>query len=106
MSLKSIVNVVALSAIASTSLLPMATAAEARDGHRNAGQYQRHDGGNRHWKGNQRQQAYRTDGYRGYDRGHRRSHRGRNLAIGAFAAVLGLAIAAEASRSHGYDYDY
>lgn len=96
MSLKSIVNAVALGAIASASVLPMATAAEARDGR---GHYQRH-GGQGNWKGGNRQ-AWGYDN--GYHR-HRHSHRGRNVAIGAFAAVLGLAIAAEAARAHDDAY--
>ena len=36
-------------------------------------------------------------------RPHHRDHSGRNAAIGIFAAILGLAIASEASRANHYD---
>lgn len=96
MSLKSIVNAVALSAIAGTSLLPMATAAEARDGR---GYYERRGNVERGWRGHDRH-AWRH----GHSHYGRHDRRGRNVALGAFAAVLGLAIAAEAVRAHDDAY--
>jgi len=51
-------------------------------------------------KGGNRQAWGYNNGYHG----HHNSHRGRNVAIGAFAAVLGLAIAAEAARAHDDAY--
>lgn len=45
---------------------------------------------------------YRQDGDEGHQYRHR-DHTGRNVALGVFATVLGLAIAAESSRvGHGY----
>lgn len=99
MSLKSIVNMVALSAIASTSFLPLASTAEARDGHRPGGQFERHGSVKGGWDGSRRHAWGHDQGYRG-----RHSNRGRNVALGAFAAVLGLAIAAEAARAHDDGY--
>lgn len=101
MSLKKLVHAVAISTIAAGSLVPLASAANAGGGHRHGGYSQKYYSGkgDRHWNG-------RHDGWR-YGHNHRR-HRGRNLALGAFATILGIAIAAEAARAHDdryYDYD-
>lgn len=113
MSLKSLVNALMIGSIATASLLPMAGTAVARDGYRNDGyrghSVQRYNDGprvnrwgdvKRHdWNGGQ-EYAYRGYGGYGEHRGYRRhrDHTGRNVAIGAFAAILGLAIAAESQR--------
>ena len=112
MILKKIISPVLAIAIAAGSLVPLSSAANARDwNHRNA--RSGHDtprdehysprvnrwGDVRH---NQWNNAGHDDngGYRRH-----RDHTGRNIAIGAFAAILGLAIAAETSKvQHDY-YD-
>lgn len=99
MSFKSIVNVVALSAIASASLVPLASTAEARDGRRPGGHFERHGSVKPGWDGPRRHAWGHDYGYRGHH-----SNRGRNVALGAFAAVLGIAIAAEAVRAHDDAY--
>jgi hypothetical protein len=117
MSLKKIISSAVVSAIAAGSLLPLSTAASGGEwtngrghGYTSGQRIQNNLGGGRHeGRANQHRQYNAWQGNRGYDRdyGHRRNHNGRNIAIGAFAAILGLAIAAEASRGHhnGYDND-
>lgn len=96
MSLKKIISTVAVSAIAMGTLVPLAS---ARD-------YGRHDGGRGYGHG-PRVERYagpqRFGGHYGHAPRRHRNHNGRNLAIGAFAAVLGLALAAESQRV-GRDY--
>ncbi|MGQ0457284.1 MAG: hypothetical protein ACT4OU_09495 [Hyphomicrobium sp.] len=83
------------------ALTPLAATANARDWDR--GGYSEHRGGyDRGYDRGRRFDDYR-DFRRREARHHRRDKRGRNLAIGAFAAIVGLAIAAEASRAHRYD---
>lgn len=94
-------------AIATGSLLPLSQTANARDWDRGAAK-----ANSQAWRGDN---GWRNDRYGGRDefRGrnwrrsaHRhRDHRGRNLALGAFAAIVGLAIAAEVNRDR-YDDDY
>ena len=97
MSLKKVITSGLVAATAFGSLLPLASAANARD-------YGRHGG---HGRGHFEAPRHGGHHYNGYNRwdGHRRhnDHTGRNLAIGAFAAVLGLALAAESQRV-GRDY--
>ena len=109
MSFKSIISSVAVSAIAAGSLIPLSSAASAGEwNHRGHGQrFESHafdnHGGNRGWGGHRQYNAWHGDNE---DYGYRR-HRNNNgaLAIGAFAAILGIAIAAEANRGH-HNYDY
>jgi hypothetical protein len=75
------------------ALAPLSSAA-------NAGNYRYHDSGYGRG-GYDRGEFDGRNSYRHRWHGHR--HEGRNLAIGAFAAILGLAIAAEANRDHRYD---
>lgn len=111
MLLKKLITTSVVSALAAGSLLPLSTAANARDWNQKyrsahverdfdhdrgrfnrSGDHHRFKAWNRHneWRGNR----------------HHSRRNGRNIAIGAFAAILGLAIAAEASRSHNYrSYD-
>ena len=121
MSLKQVVSSIAVSAIAAGSLLPMSTAASASEWNHNgrghgytSGQRiqnnlgsSHHEGRFNRWGEHRQYNAWNhNDGDEGGYRRHR-NHNGRNIAIGAFAAILGLAIAAEASRGHhnGYDND-
>ncbi|MEQ1652643.1 MAG: hypothetical protein ABL897_09160 [Hyphomicrobium sp.] len=105
MSLKSITSTVMVAVLTAGSLLPLASAANARD-------YGRHHGGGyggygprvverhvspRHFRSGQ---GNRWDGHRRH-----RDHTGRNIAIGAFATILGLALAAEANRTQHRYYD-
>jgi|CXWK01.1.fsa_nt_gi hypothetical protein len=107
MTFKKILTTAVVSAsIAAGSLIPMASAANA--GNWNKGRshgYERSFKGGDHGRRFNRHHDGRQYGY-GY--GHRRHHRdntGRNLAIGAFATILGLAIAAEASRNNRDYYE-
>jgi hypothetical protein len=111
MSLKKAITSAAVSAIAAGSLVPLSSAASASEwNHRSRGIAPRaenhidHDGDRSNRWGEHRQyNAWRgSDDDEGGYRRHR-NHDGRNLAIGAFAAILGVAIAAEASRAHNYD---
>ncbi|MFN0218801.1 MAG: hypothetical protein ACKVP4_08325 [Hyphomicrobium sp.] len=84
------------------ALLPLASTAEARDRDRDGYSDFRSDRGRDFGRGarfDDRRDFRRRYAHRSY----RRDHRGRELAIGAFAAIVGLAIAAEASRAHRYD---
>lgn len=101
MSLKSLTNVVAVAALTVATLASGSGAAEARDwggryggGHveRGEGDWHRHAG-----RGSWAQE-------RGW-RDHHRDHTGRAIAIGAFATVLGLALAAESARVRDQYYD-
>ena len=106
MSLKSITSTAMVAILTAGSLLPLASAANARDfGRHHGGGYggyaphivERHNAP-RHFRGGH---DNRWNGYRRH-----RDHTGRNLAIGAFATILGLALAAEASRTqHRYYND-
>lgn len=101
MTLKRITTSVAVAAITTLSLIPMASAASARDYGRHGGNGPRIE--HRNFKkggGNFGQRRH----YGGHARWHKRRHKGRDVALGAFAAIVGLAIAAEASRAHDYDY--
>lgn len=115
MTLKNIISPVLALAIAVGSLVPLSTAANAREwnqrgaraGH-GSPQVERYSPRVNRW-GDVRQNRWNNAG-NGYDHdngGYRRhrDHTGRNVAIGVFAAILGLAIAAETSKvQHDY-YD-
>ena len=136
MSLKSLVNGVAIATIATAAVLA-APAAEAREwrrgGHSDSAGGPgpgggRHDGGsvghvNRwgdvrggnsgdgrgaiaHGRGQHWQGGYENSRHgHGSGYGGGRDHTARNVAIGAFAAVLGLALAAESQRVREEYYD-
>ena len=107
---KSVLSVVTAATVAAGSLTSLASTASAGEWHGHGGNH----GGNHHayaqrynpWQGGNHH-AYR--GYNNYDGdyGYRRhrNHEGRNLAIGAFATILGIAIASQAARAHNYDGD-
>lgn len=105
MSIKTAITSALVALTAAGSLLPMATAANARDYDRGGrGGYSEFKSGGKHghinrgWRGHNRDYAYGGYGYRRH-----RDHTGRNLAIGAFATILGIAIASEVNRDrHGY----
>ena len=117
MTLKKIISPVLAVAIAVGSLVPLSSAANARDWH-NRGARSGHDtshverysprvnrwGDVRH---NQWNNAGHDYGYNHDNGGYRkhRDHTGRNVAIGVFAAILGLAIAAETSKVQRDYYD-
>ena len=112
MSLKKIISPVLALAIAAGSLMPLSSAANARDwnhrgarsGHAAPRAYNHGPRVNR-W-GDVRHNRWNNAG-NNYNGGHRRhrDHTGRNIALGAFAAILGLAIAAETAKvQHDY-YD-
>ncbi len=119
MSLSKVFSAALVSAsVAAGSFLPLASAANAGDwnGHRRHGfEHRQFEGGHGGWNNGSfnAHRGYRDGGYRNYaydgdaDYGYRR-HRhntGRDLAIGAFATVLGIALAAEASRTHRDYYE-
>lgn len=99
---KILTTAVMTASIAAGSLIPMSTAANAGHWHKNRGGHgvERAYGGGG-WMNHRR--------YGGYDNdyGYRRHHdnTGRNLAIGAFVTILGIALAAEAGRVHHDYYD-
>jgi hypothetical protein len=98
---KSITSAVLSVTIAAATLAPLSSAANARDWNRGGSDrggpavhdrdFEGHSGGRGEW---------RHDG-----RWHRH-HGDRDLAIGAFATVLGLAIAAEATRDYRHGDRY
>ena len=93
---KIITSAVLSAFIAAGGMLPLATSASANDWNR---------GGYGQRNGHVQQYNRWDNGH--YNHGYRRhrDHTGRNIAIGAFAAILGLAIAAETSKvQHDY-YD-
>lgn len=85
---KTITSLVLAATVAGAGLAPLSTAASAGEWHGYYGHEYRHD--------------WRRDG-RFYDY-RRHDHFGRNVAIGAAATILGLAIAAEATRDRDYGY--
>lgn len=107
MSIKTAITSALVALTAAGSLLPMASAASARDFDRGGrGQYSDYRSGgkygyaNRGWRGHNRGNDY---AYGGYGNRRNRDHTGRNLAIGAFATILGIAIASEINRDRrGY----
>jgi hypothetical protein len=113
MSIKTLITSALASAIVAGSMVPMASAANARDFDGKRGAYSkqlRHsDGyGHRGWRGHGGGKHYGYAAPR-HHYGHYGRHRdrtGRNLAIGAFATILGIAIASEISRDRDYDYRY
>lgn len=104
MSMKSFVNTVAVASIGVASLIAFSGAASARDWDRHGGPRMEHRDGSAYvnrW-GDVRG-GWRGGGDHGYRR--HRDHTGRNVAIGAFAAILGLALAAESQRVQEDYYD-
>ncbi len=128
MSLNTIITSTVLAAsLAAGSLVPLSTAAQAGERHHYGSGYGPRV---EHYKprGFEHHRENRYDEARGYgrdrrwdrprhddraayrpaqrawhdddDRPRKRDHTGRNIAIGAFAAILGLAIISEANRSH------
>ncbi len=108
MSLKnSIVSVVTAATLAAGTLTSVSTAASAdgwrhHDGHHNGGSYSSYRPHNNYY-------AVQPRGDRDYDGGHEyhhhRNHEGRALAAGAFAVILGIALASQAAHvQHDY-YD-
>ena len=105
--------VAAVSAIAAGSLIPLSTAASARDWNRHNGGYSpqaehfNRDGDERinRWGEARRDYGWRNADVTEYSEAphHHRDNTGRNVALGLFAAILGLAIASEASHAHNYD---
>ena len=93
---KSIASAVLSVTIAAAALAPLSSAASARDWDRGGpdrGGPAVHD---RDFDGHRGERGeWRHEG-----RWHRHNHGDRDLAIGAFATVLGLAIAAEATRDY------
>lgn len=77
---------------------------DVRGGHRGEGRGSFAHGRSQRWNGGHDSRR-EPDGYgHGSDR-HGRDHTARNVAIGAFAAVLGLALAAESQRVREEYYD-
>ena len=107
---KSVLSVATAATLAAGTLASVSTSASAHG-------WRHYDNGPRyeyapranHWAGEERH-GYRNNGYRDYDNdgGHEyrhRNHEGRALAIGAFAAILGIALASQDSHvQHDY-YD-
>ena len=101
--------------VAAGSLIPLASTANARDWNHGQGGYrdgprierfERRDYGRVNRWGEPRRDYRSHGGWNDADTGyrhHKRDHTGRNVAIGIFAAMLGLAIASEASRANTYD---
>lgn len=109
--MKKIVHAVAVASIVAGSLAGLPGAASARDWNRDAGhggfEGARRDPSLNRW-GEVRHDRWRNtetyetgEGYR-----HHHDHAGRAIALGAFAAILGLALAAESRRVQHDAYDY
>ncbi|MEQ1715519.1 MAG: hypothetical protein ABL907_05980 [Hyphomicrobium sp.] len=104
MSMKTLVNAVAVASVGLATLIPLASAASARDGHRHGGpRIEHYDSSPRVNRWGDVRGGWRGGDNHGYRR--HRDHTGRNVAIGAFAAVLGLALAAESQRVQEEYYD-
>ena len=94
---KSITSAVLSVTIAAAALAPLSSAASARDWDRGGpAVHDRDFDSHRSERG-----EWRHEG-----RWHRHNHGDRDLAIGAFATVLGLAIAAEATRDYRHGDRY
>ncbi|HPG89191.1 MAG TPA: hypothetical protein PLD46_06025 [Hyphomicrobium sp.] len=117
MAIKSVFTSALVALMAAGSLLPMASAASARDfDHRGSGSGKGNYSKSYKSSGNYNNYNNRNYGWRGRDRGnqyayggprrHHRDHTGRNLAIGAFATILGIAIASEVNRDRRGGYGY
>jgi hypothetical protein len=116
MSLKKFITSATVAALSAGSLVPLSSAASARDfDHHDGGHGPRlenryghrdHDGGRiNRWGEHRQYNAWsRNDGDEGEYRRHG-NHNGRNVAIGAFALVLGLALGSEANRTQRHYYD-
>lgn len=98
MSFKRTLTTAALAAaVAAGSIMPLAGAANAAGWKHRGGGHGDHS----------MHRLHKSDSHRHYGHRHHRrhDHTGRNVAIGAFATILGLAIASEARRSY-YDDGY
>jgi Ni/Co efflux regulator RcnB len=117
MTLKKLITSAAVSAIAAGSLVPLSSAASANEwnhhgGRGHAPRFERNfDNGHREtnrWGENRGHRQYNAwshnDGDEGGYRRHR-DHTGRYLAIGAFATILGLALASQQNRVQHQYYD-
>lgn len=102
---KTVTSGLMATSVAMASVMPLASAAQARDYDRDGRRGHGYEDSRRDF-GRDHRRDWRHYGYRH----HRKDKHGRNIAIGAFATILGLAIAAEASRDRGYRghdrYDY
>jgi Ni/Co efflux regulator RcnB len=99
---KTVTSAMIAATVAVGSIVPLASAAQARDHDRDGRRGHGYEDSRRDF-GRDHRRDRRHHGYRH----HRKDKHGRNIAIGAFATILGLAIAAEASRDRGYGrYDY
>ncbi len=107
---KSVLSVVTAATLAAGTLTSVSSSASAHGWqHRDHGQRYEYAPRVNHWDGGEHR-GYRNQGYRNYDYDggreyHHRNHEGRNLAIGAFATILGIAIASQAAHAHTYDGD-
>jgi hypothetical protein len=100
MSFKTLISSTVAAAITLGTAVPLSSAASARN-------FDRHGGGHgRHFERHVAPQQYGKFGH-GYGHAPRRhrDHTGRNIAIGAFATILGLALAAESQRVHRDYYE-
>jgi Ni/Co efflux regulator RcnB len=116
MTLKKLITSAAVSAIAAGSLVPLSSAASANEwnhhGGRHTQRFERNfDNGHRETnRWGERNEHRQHNAWRGGDHdegGYRRhrDHTGRYLALGAFATILGIALASQQSRvQHDY-YD-
>lgn len=115
MAIKPVITSALVAIMSAGSLLPMASAASARDfdnrdgGKGNyskpfkpSGNYDNYNNRNNGWRGRDNDDRYAYGG----PRRHHRDHTGRNLAIGAFATILGIAIASEINRDRRGGYGY
>lgn len=103
MDLKKMISPVLAIAIAAGSLVPLSSAANAGDRWNKRGHYGHnyHNPNVNRW-GDVRHNRW-NNAYNGH-RYHKRDNTGRNVALGAFAVILGLALAAEANRVENQYY--
>lgn len=101
MSMKSLANGIMLAAVTSAALLSGQGSAEARDWRRGPGAGAPHGQFHDRWEGGR---GY-GGGPRTAWRGRHHDNFGRNVAIGAFAAVVGAALLAQSARVHDDYYD-
>lgn len=94
MTLKKIVSPAVIAALAAGSFVPLSSAADAREWHHREGANSVHI---RQYSPG----SHNDDG----DYGEHRNHHNRNVAIGVFATIAGLAIASQAAHDHHHDND-
>lgn len=109
MSFKNTLSAVMAAATLATGILLPLASASARDFDRRGPSYAADwdRGGGRNYD-RRDYGRYQDRGYGRRDdfRHKRRNNNGKYVAIGAAAAIIGLAIASQAGRSHGYRHDY